>query len=121
MNKRGFTLAEMMMTIAIIGMLAAIAVPNFTKSMNSARYNEARVNLNIIHTAQKVYRLNRNTYWNGGANQTIAQVNTALGTDLTARFFTTYTVTGAATTYSVSTTALGKTFTINQTGTLTET
>lgn len=120
-NKRGFSLIEIMTVVAIIGVLAMIAVPNFTRSMNSARENEARVNLNIIHMAQKVYRLNNNAYWNGGANRTVAQVNAGLGTDLSAQNFTLYSITGAASTHTASTTALGKTFTINETGTITQT
>ncbi len=120
-NSKGFTLAEMMAVVAIIGILMALAVPNFTRSMNTARENEARVNLNIIHMAQKIYRLNNNAYWNGGANRTVTQVNTALGTDISAQYYTTYSIVGAASTYTASTTALGKTFTISETGAITQT
>jgi type II secretory pathway pseudopilin PulG len=89
--------------------------------MQRARQNEARVNLNVIHMAQKVYRLNRNTYWNGGNGVTAATINTSLGTELSVQNFTTYNITGNATTYTATTTGQGKTFTMTQTGTLTET
>lgn len=50
---RGFTLIELMIVVAIIGILAAIAIPNFMKFQARARQSEAKANLKAIFTAAK--------------------------------------------------------------------
>jgi len=47
-NKRGFTLVEIMIVVAIIGMLAAIAIPNFVKARNTAQANACIANMKQI-------------------------------------------------------------------------
>lgn len=121
-QRSGFTLVEIMVTVGIMGMLASIAVPNFTRSMTEARYNEARINLRVIHTAQQVFRLNNNTFWGGAtADRTIPQIDAGLGTSLNGRNFRRYTITGAAAAYTATVTGHGRTFTITETGALVET
>ncbi len=52
MNK-GFTLVEIMIVVAIIGLLAAIAIPSFVKSRNTARQNACINNLRQIDSAKE--------------------------------------------------------------------
>ncbi|HWP34922.1 MAG TPA: prepilin-type N-terminal cleavage/methylation domain-containing protein [Thermodesulfobacteriota bacterium] len=59
---RGFTLLELMITVAIVGILAAIAVPNFVKYSAKAKQAEARANLGGIYVAQSAYFSVNNTF-----------------------------------------------------------
>lgn len=54
-DKRGFTLIELMIVVAIIGILAAIAIPNFLKFQCRSRQGEARTNLGGIFTAEESF------------------------------------------------------------------
>jgi len=53
--KKGFTLIELMIVVAIISFLSIVAVPNFFKFLSKAKRSEAYMNLSSIYTAQKVY------------------------------------------------------------------
>ena len=51
-NSKGFTLVEIMIVVAIIGLLAAIAVPNFVQARTTARRNACINNLRLIAAAK---------------------------------------------------------------------
>ncbi len=54
-SNKGFTLIELMIVVAIIGILAAIAIPNFMRFQLKAKSSEGKVNIAAIRTAQESF------------------------------------------------------------------
>jgi type IV pilus assembly protein PilA len=52
-RKQGFTLVELMIVVAIVGILAAVAIPNYLKYQAKARQSEAKIALAALFTAEK--------------------------------------------------------------------
>lgn len=61
-SMRGFTLIELMVAVAIIGILAGIAYPSYTQYVLKARRAEAKSMLQEIQLLQEKYRANNSTY-----------------------------------------------------------
>lgn len=66
-SKKGFTLIELMIVVAIIGILAAIAIPNFLRFQLRARSSEGKTNLAAIRTAQESFQAEFGTYRSANA------------------------------------------------------
>ena len=61
-GQKGFTLIELMIVVAIIGILAAIAIPNFLRYQAKSRQSEAKTNLGAVFVAETAYFSEQNRY-----------------------------------------------------------
>ena len=71
-QKKGFTLVEIMIVVAIIGLLAAIAIPNFVKARENAQLNSIFNNLRILEGAKDQWALENKK----GTGDAVAAVST---------------------------------------------
>lgn len=61
-NKKGFTLVELVVVIAILGILAAIAVPRFLGSLDTAEENADQSTLSAVSSAVSLYYMEHGSY-----------------------------------------------------------
>jgi len=81
--KKGFTLIELLVVVLIIGILSAIAVPQYNKTVAKARAAEGLSKINTLYQALEVYKLANDDYPSFGTqNPTQDQMNQALDIDM---------------------------------------
>ena len=64
---RGFTLIELMIVVAIIGILAAIAIPNMLKYQAKSRQSEVKINLKAMFNTQRAFFAEKDKFGNSVA------------------------------------------------------
>ena len=106
----GFSLMELMIVIAILGIVSAIAIPAYTGYIETARMTEAKNNIAALKLAEEEYFLENNTYfYKEGTNDELSDESGGLwiatGSDGAVNF--TYTVSALGNSYSIMATGTG--------------
>jgi type IV pilus assembly protein PilE len=81
--RRGFTLIEVMITVAILAILAAVALPAYFDSVRKARRSDAIGAISKAQQAQERYRANNATYGNSFTGVGTASFGAASGATAT--------------------------------------
>ena len=89
MNRKGFTLIELMVVIFIVGILAAVAIPIMRGRIDAAKWSEGKAAMGSIRTAIRAYEAEKGTTY-PAASYAAADLYADLGfnaTDLDGKYF----------------------------------
>ena len=110
-ENKGFTLIELLVVVIIIGVLAAVALPNLLGQVGKARETEAKNGIGTINRSQQAYHFEKAVFTPTLTNANL-QANNVLGVIIPASKYYTFDITGGSSAVTTST-AIG----INSAGT----
>ncbi len=86
---RGMTVLELVVVIMIIGIIAALAIPNLAISLERSRIKEAEFNLMAVYNAEKRFYLynGSETYYYAAGTNALREINANLSLNLEAKYF----------------------------------
>ncbi len=120
--KKGFTLVEILVVLVIIGILVALALPNFTTTKEKTLDREAKATLALMRAAERIYKMevgvNYYPYDSYTSTNNISLINTNLRLSLSATAFPnwSYSINNVSSTGTGLATRLGRTWTLDSVG-----
>ncbi|MBF0521836.1 MAG: prepilin-type N-terminal cleavage/methylation domain-containing protein [Candidatus Omnitrophica bacterium] len=85
----GFTLIEVIITVTIVGIIAAFAIPSYTKSVEKAHEKDAIAQLKLLHSAAELYESENGHPYHGELSGTAA-INEVFHTNIISNGFNYY-------------------------------
>ena len=83
-TKKSFTLVELFVVMIIVGILVALALPNYNTMKEKSLDREANSSLALIQAAEKIYKMESGSYYpSSGSTNDITNINTNLKLSLT--------------------------------------
>ncbi len=81
-RRQGFTLIELLIVVAIIGIIAAIAIPNLLNAIQRGKQKRAMADIRAIATAAEAYAVDNNVYPAAGYSRFTMQFATAISSQV---------------------------------------
>ncbi len=93
---KAFSLMELMVVVTIAGVVAAFAIPNYQRSVNTAAGKDAVNNLRLIAAAQQLYLARNGSYYPSAGTVNVFAINTNLHLSILQQQGVVYSCTNAA-------------------------
>ncbi|MFA5167448.1 MAG: type IV pilin protein [Candidatus Omnitrophota bacterium] len=114
--KKGFTLMEILIVFIIVAVLAAIALPGYSKTVQKNEKRRAETYLRAIRLAQKMYYAKNATYACTSSCADASSIKTALGVEIADGNYV-FSMAATTTTFTATATGYTKTLSLDQDGT----
>jgi len=82
-SQKGFTLVEILIVVVILGILAAIVIPQFTSASTEAKNNSLKADLQTLRSQIELFKIQHDDTWPGGGMGSLTDVQFV--TDMTTR------------------------------------